>query len=171
MFLLCHPWVTTTSFSYRFATVKISATALCCTTGIICVLFLLKRKCLPVGACVWAVFNFFLDCHCPSTWKKTRQLCEKERLFFYNMHEIPLPTTWVDDVSLRSILDWPLTLFVRFLCAECSMRSLRETVFLPKPIARDRKHVFPCPIRPLMYFSGSSFSLKVGGRCSKYFAS
>ena len=33
---LCHPWFTTTNFSYRFPIFETSATALCGTTGILC---------------------------------------------------------------------------------------------------------------------------------------
>ena len=45
---LCHPWFTTTNFSYRFTIFETSATALHGTTGI-SMSCLLPKKCWPVG--------------------------------------------------------------------------------------------------------------------------
>ena len=36
---LCHPWFTTTNLSYRFPIFETSATALCGTTGILCIIY------------------------------------------------------------------------------------------------------------------------------------
>jgi len=49
VFLLCHPWFTTTNLSYTFPILETSATASCGTTGIVIILIIFSSVWLPLS--------------------------------------------------------------------------------------------------------------------------